>query len=68
MTTQTLELQAVTDEELQAAAGGRGSHSVSVAHKPFIGALQNLQVNDQADRDGYGSTKLQSLRTVATIG
>ena len=25
MTTQTLELQAVTDEELMAAAGGRGS-------------------------------------------
>ena len=64
MTTQTLELQAVTDEELLAAAGGRGSHSV--AHKPFIGALQNLQVNDQADRDG--STKLQSLHSVATMG
>ena len=26
MTTQTLELQAVTDEELQAAAGGLGPH------------------------------------------
>ena len=66
MTTQAFELQAVTNEELMTAAGGRGSHSVSVAHKPFIGALQNLQVNDQADRDG--STKLQSLRTVATMG
>ena len=66
MTNQTLERQSVTDEELMTAAGGRGSHSVSVAHKPFIGALQNLQVNDQADRDG--STKLQSLRTVATMG
>ena len=66
MTNQTLERQSVTDEELMTAAGGRGSHSVSVAHKPFIGALQNLQVNDQADRDG--STKLQSIRTVATMG
>ena len=64
MRTQAFEVQAVTDEELMAAAGGYGSHSV--AHKPFIGALQNLQVNDQADRDG--SAKLQSLRTVATMG
>ena len=64
MTNQAFELQAVTDEELMAAAGGYGSHRL--AHKPFVGALQNLQVNDQADRDG--STKLQSLRTVATMG
>ena len=66
MTNQTLERQSVTDEELMTAAGGRGSHSVSVAHKPFVGALQNLQVNDQAERDG--STKLQSLHSVATMG
>ena len=57
MTTEAFELQAVTDEELMAAAGGRGSHSV--AHKPFIGALQNLHMTDQADR--HGPTKLQSL-------
>ena len=29
MTTQTLELQAVTDEELMAVNGGYGSHTVS---------------------------------------
>ena len=64
MTNQTLEQQSVTDEELMTAAGGYGSHRV--AHKPFVGALQNLQVNDQAERDG--STKLQSLHSVATMG
>ena len=50
--------QAVTDEELMSAAGG-GSH------RPFIGALQNLQITDQADRH-----ELQSLgsHTVATMG
>ena len=63
MTTQAFELQAVTDEELFGVTGG---HASPFTHKPFIGALQNLQVNDQADRDG--STKLQSLRTVATMG
>ncbi len=45
MTTQTLELQAVTNEELMAAAGGKGSH--------FVHRI------DQADRNG--ATNLQSL-------
>ena len=58
MTTQTLELHAVTDDELIAVNGG-------LSHKPFLGALQNLQMTDQADRHG-----LQYLgsHTVATMG
>ena len=63
MTTQIFELQAVTNKELFGVTGG---HASPFTHKPFIGALQNLQVNDQADRDG--SIKLQSLHSVATMG
>ena len=60
MNTQTFaQAQVVTDEELLSATGGYGSH------KPFAGALQNLQMTDQADRHG-----LQSLgsHNVATMG
>ena len=56
--TVTDEAQAVTDEELFSVTGG-------LSHKPFVGALQNLQMTDQADRHG-----LQSLgsHNVATMG
>ena len=47
MTTQTFEAQAITDEELLGVTGGYGRH------KPFAGALQNLQMADQADRKGF---------------
>ena len=62
MNTQTFaqaqDFTAITDEELMAVNGGS-------SHRPFIGALQNLQITDQADRHG-----LQSLgsHTVATMG
>ena len=56
MTTQTLELQAVTDEELQAAAGGRGS---SYTRKFTDAEWKALDARDHG---------LQSLRTVATMG
>ena len=39
----------ITDEQLIAVNGGS-------SHRPFIGALQNLQMTDQADRH-----ELQSL-------
>ncbi len=56
---QTQVFTAINDDELMAATGGYGSH------KPFAGALQNLQMTDQADRHG-----LQSLgsHNVATMG
>ena len=62
MNTQTFaqaqNITAINNDELMAATGG-GSH------RPFIGALQNLQITDQADRH-----ELQSLgsHTVATMG
>ena len=62
MNTQTFahaqDFTAITDDELMAVNGG-------LSHKPFIGALQNLQMTDQADRHG-----LQSLgsHNVATMG
>ena len=46
--TVTDEAQAVTDEELLSVTGG-------LSHKPFVGALQNLQMTDQADRHGLQS-------------
>ena len=54
----TQDFTAITDEELMAVNGGG-------FHRPMIGALQNLQMTDQADRHG-----LQSLgsHTVATMG
>ena len=48
MNTQTFEVQTVTDEELLSVTGG-------LSHKPFVGALQNLQMTDQADRHGLQS-------------
>ena len=62
MNTQTFaqaqEFKAITDEELITVNGGG-------FHRPMIGALQNLQMTDQADRHG-----LQYLgsHTVATMG
>ena len=54
MTTQALELQAVTDDELMAAAGGHGS---PFTHKDRDLELQQLaqQKNDHGDRHGLQS-------------
>ena len=60
MTTQSFEAQVVTDEELLSVTGGYGRH------KPFAGALQNLQMADQADRHGLQS--LLASTSVATMG
>ena len=61
MTTQTLELQAVTDEELQAAAGGRGS---SYTRKFTDAEWKALEARDH----GLQSLLMPSSRTVATMG
>jgi hypothetical protein len=55
---QDQDFTAITDEELIAVNGG-------LSHRPFIGALQNLQMADQANRLG-----LQSIgsHNVATMG
>ena len=45
---QAQDLKAITDEELMAVNGGG-------FHRPMIGALQNLQITDQADRHGLQS-------------
>ena len=54
MTTQAFEVQAVTDEELMAAAGGRGSN---YTHKDRDFDLQHLaqRKTDQTDRHGLQS-------------
>ena len=61
MTTQTLDLQAVTNEELMAAAGGGGSNG-------RFELLDRQPVTVQSVHGPGGSIKLQSLRTVATMG
>ena len=58
MTTQTLELHAVTDDELIAVNGG-------LSHKPCLGALQNLQITDQADRHGLQSLGSHNVATMS---
>ena len=58
MTTQTRELHAVTDDELIAVNGG-------LSHKPFLGALQNLQITDQADRHGLQSLGSHNVATMS---
>ena len=58
MTTQTRELHAFTDDELIAVKGG-------LSHKPFLGALQNLQITDQADRHGLQSLGSHNVATMS---
>ena len=61
MTTQSFELQSVTNEELMAAAGG-GPHFTS--KKSFNTDLQALEARDH----GLQSLLMPSSRTVATMG
>ena len=56
--TQVEDFTAITDEELITVNGGG-------FHRPMIGALQNLQMTDQADRHG---PQYLGSHTVATMG
>ncbi len=64
MTTQAFELQAVSDEELQAAAGGHGS---PFTHKDRDFDLQHLAQQRTAHGDRHGLQSLGS-HNVATMG
>ena len=59
MTTQTLELQAVTDEELMAAAGG-GPHFTS--KKSFNADLQALEARDHGLQSLGWPTLIERVR------
>ena len=63
MTTQAFELQAVSDEELLAAAGGHGS---PFTHKDLDVDLQHLAQQKTGHGDRHGLQSLAS--TVATMG
>ena len=64
MTTQAFELQAVSDEELMAAAGGHGS---PFTHKDRDVDLQHLAQQRNAHGDRHGLQSLGS-HNVATMG
>ena len=61
MTNQLTELETIADEELMAAAGGGGSNG-------RFELLDRQPVTVQSVHGPGGSIKLQSLRTVATMG
>ena len=68
MTNQTFELQAVTNEELMAAAGGLRTDIYGGADMLPLPADLLAKAHQTADNHGLQSLLMPRSRTVATIG